>query len=306
MVRATAAGRYRAMLDMGFDQVLVPPARRRLQVVPPHPREQGLPIAELVDATNYGRKQHGLGRVLPAAPPLPARAAPVRAEVYDAAVEHYRRMEEAGFTDDDRLDAMFDSSGQLNPEYASTDFSMFKTRAELTEHVDGLYHEGLMAAVAKVRSSTLIGKVSKRWPRIELGELRSDLYQRQPDPAVVDRFAELYRTTGEDAFSPPIVSRREDGTDWLLDGQHRVLGAEQAGLTSSGATCAAASRSRRKCASAASRWARTSRARRSTRRLSGWSRSSPRASSTRRRLAATRPCGRTRATPCGATCTTAS
>ena len=234
MVRATAAGRYRAMLDMGFDKCWFPPHAGACKSCRFILENKVFSIAELVDASNYGRPQHEWVACCPLHPHCRHVPLPYVAEVYDAAVEHYRKMEEAGFTDDDRLDAMFDSSGQLNPEYTSTDFSMFKTRGDLTAHVDGLYHQGLMAAVAKVRSERLVAKISKRWPRLELGELRSDLYQRDPDPAVVDAFAELYRTTGEDAFSPPVVSRRSDGTDWLLDGQHRVLGAQKAGKTTLG------------------------------------------------------------------------
>jgi hypothetical protein len=152
--------------QMGYDRVWCPPHAGACKSCRRLIENKVFPIAQVKDATNYGRKQQDWIPCIPLHPHCRHVWLPYEPEVVEAAIEHYRKMEEAGFTDDDRLDEMFDSSGQLNPEYASTDFSMFKTRDELGDHIEQLYQGALADAVSKCRTSVLIGKVRKRFPEV--------------------------------------------------------------------------------------------------------------------------------------------
>jgi hypothetical protein len=74
-VRATAAGRYLAMEQMGYDQCWCPPHAGACKSCRRLIENKVFPIAQLKDATNYGRRQQDWIPCMPATPPLPPRAA---------------------------------------------------------------------------------------------------------------------------------------------------------------------------------------------------------------------------------------
>jgi hypothetical protein len=206
VVRANAAGRLAACEDMGYDRVWCPPhagackkCRRLLE-------NKVFRISEVRDATNFGRPAGEWVACIPLHPHCRHSWLPYEPEVYEAAIAQYQAMEAAGLTDDNTLDEIFDSSGQLKPEYADMDFTAAKTMAVA----------GLAAAVWKTTRPRRPSRVES----IDPNEIRTDLYQREVDlPKVLGMRATLAR--GE-TLPIPEVSRREDGTTWVTNGQHRI------------------------------------------------------------------------------------
>lgn len=64
---------------------------------------------------------------------------------------------------------------------------------------------------------------------LTIDELNVDgTYQRELDPGLVNRIAQHWDMA---AAGPIVVSRRHDGSMWIVNGQHRAAGAKQAGET---------------------------------------------------------------------------
>lgn len=213
--RANAAGRLAAIRNMGFDRVWCPPHIGSCKSCKRLVENQDFAISEVEHATNFGRDERDWVACLPVHPNCRHSWLPYDPEVVGAAREQYQRMEEAGLTDEDRLDEMFDSSGQLRPEYAHVDFSAAKTFDP--------YQEGLAAAVNAVAKRRTPSPPVQRF--VSIPALRSDLYQRAVDPDRVLAIVHAIRG-GQMMVDDPDhaieVSERPDGTLWIVDGQHRV------------------------------------------------------------------------------------
>lgn len=76
--------------------------------------------------------------------------------------------------------------------------------------------------------------VNEKTPRIVLIEVEiiglgvDPTYARDLDAAWVD---EIYSNWDDDLFTAPTVGHREDGTYWIIDGQHRLAAARKRGFT---------------------------------------------------------------------------
>jgi hypothetical protein len=134
--------------------------------------------------------------------------------------EQYRALQAAGL-DEDALDEMFDSSGQLDPRYEND------PRLQ-TLKTFGWHAELLAIAVHKTRMDPVdisvdisVDKTAANSEWLPVEDLRTDLYQRAPDPEKVLDMQQALRR-GED-LPRPVVHQRDDGTLWVTDGQHRVL-----------------------------------------------------------------------------------
>lgn len=83
------------------------------------------PIADVRGATNDGRARADWVPCVPLHPGCRHSWSPYDEVVYEKAQREYRAMREAGFSDR-RIDEMFDSSGQLRPEFDDVDLSPFE------------------------------------------------------------------------------------------------------------------------------------------------------------------------------------
>lgn len=225
MVRANAMGRLAAIERMGYDQVWCPPHVGACKKCKRILENRVFPLAEVRDATNFGRDPREWVACIPLHPQCRHGWLPYDPDVHAHAMEHYQRMEAAGLTDEDRLADMFDESGHLRPEYSDVDLSA----AKLLDP----YAEGLAVAVEKTcrerRGERLLPAPERRVLRLD--DLRSDLYQRALDPDKVLAIAlDLQRGRKTVADLGDVeVSEREDGTQWVTDGQHRVEALKLAG-----------------------------------------------------------------------------
>jgi hypothetical protein len=113
MVRANAMGRLRACQEMGFDQVWVPPHVGACKSCKRLLENQVFQVSDLLEASNYGRPESEWVPTVPLHPRCRHGYLPYVPEVYEASQEHYAQLAAAGLTDEDRLDELFDSSGQL-------------------------------------------------------------------------------------------------------------------------------------------------------------------------------------------------
>ncbi len=127
MVRANAQGRLDACEQMGFDRVWAPPHVGACASCKRILENQVFPIAQVRAASNFGKPVSEWVATIPLHPQCRHAWLPYDPDVHAEAMAQYERMEAAGLTDEDRLDEMFDSSGQLRPEYAGVDFSAAKT-----------------------------------------------------------------------------------------------------------------------------------------------------------------------------------
>lgn len=220
VARASAAGRLEACAQMGYTRVWCPPHVGSCKKCRQLLEGKDFDIDKVRHATNYGRKAANWMPCIPLHPHCRHVWLPYEPEVVDEARRQHAAMREAGWTDR-KIDDLFDESGQLKPEHAGTDLSAFKGHDP--------YTHALGVAVEKASASQpLVIKGAGVRRMVLLDDLRTDLYQRQPDPTKIATFRDLYER-GKPPEKPPIVSYREDGTHWLLDGQHRVEGAKAAG-----------------------------------------------------------------------------
>jgi hypothetical protein len=142
MARANALGRLAGCQEMGFDEVWVPPHAGSCKACKRLIENKIFLAEELAKASNFGRKESEWVPCLPLHPRLCCRhtAVPWIADIYQEAQDEYKKMQETGL-DDDVLAEMFDSSGQLRPQYENdprlSEFFAGKTVRDPFQHLLG-------------------------------------------------------------------------------------------------------------------------------------------------------------------------
>lgn len=154
MARANALGRLDGAHQMGYDEVWIPPHTGACKACKALIENQVFPVDQLRDGSNFGKKRSAWEPCLPLHPRCRHTSVPWVPAVYQEAQEEYAHMRELGL-DDDTLASMFDSSGQLRPQYEGDERlrELFegKTVRDPFEHVMG-------RVVAKVRTSGQLTK----------------------------------------------------------------------------------------------------------------------------------------------------
>lgn len=142
MARANALGRLAGCQEMGFDEVWVPPHADSCNACKRLIENKVFPAELLAKSSheNWGKPER---EWIPAVPQHPrCRHIPVPwvADVYQEAQDEYKKMRESGL-DDDTLSEMFDSSGQLRPQYKDdprlAEFFAGKTVRDPFQHLLG-------------------------------------------------------------------------------------------------------------------------------------------------------------------------
>jgi hypothetical protein len=163
MARANAAGRLDAVQAMGYEKVWIPPhtgacssCRRLLE-------DKVFTIEQLRNATNYGQPVKNWVAALPLHPHCRHIPLPYLPDVVEESRRQTGLLAENGL-DDKTLDEMFDSSGQLKPEYEG-DPRLEALFEEAGKTVDPLDY-ALGKAVAKRRREEPPGLHHTSDPRI--------------------------------------------------------------------------------------------------------------------------------------------
>lgn len=217
MVRANAMGRLHAIGEMGYDQVWAPPHVGACNACKRLLENRVFALADVINASNFGKPPAEWVPCIPLHPQCRHAWLPYDPEVHGLAMEHYGRLEAAGLTDESRLAEMFDESGQLADGYTVADVDPDQILGKTMEP----FAEVLAYAIETVRK-TRRGHTPApaRKMVVPIDQLRVDLYQREEDPAKTLSMLTALRR-GEQ-LPPPKVSLRDDGTFWVMDGQHRV------------------------------------------------------------------------------------
>lgn len=114
--RANALGRYDGCERAGYDKVWIPPHAGSCEDCKRLIENRVFTIDELREATNYKRRKDEWVPALPLHPRCLHCALPWEPSIYEDAQREYEQMRSRGL-DDAALDEMFDSSGQLRPQY---------------------------------------------------------------------------------------------------------------------------------------------------------------------------------------------
>lgn len=231
MARANALGRLAGSIDMGYDEVWIPPhtgacaeCKRLL--------ENQIFLAQLLKenvAANYGKKAAQWVAALPLHPHCSHTALPYVAELYHEAQQEYSRMRELGLTDE-VLGEMFDSSGQLRPQFAGDERLrdlLGKTFSGTSTIKPDPYD--LAPIVAKLRSR---GRVSKGFfdpPQASLDPLvwESD-NELKPDvrAAIVDFWTGVLGA-GWESWAKVFITGSATSYQWGTGWAHPWLGSNQ-------------------------------------------------------------------------------
>lgn len=225
MARANALGRLEATRQMGYSEVWIPPHTGSCEACKALIENRIFPVEQLARANNYGKKRDAWEPALPLHPRCRHVATPWIPEVYAEAQDEYARMRELGL-DDDTLAQMFDSSGQLRPQYEGDRrlVALFagKVAREPFEHLLG-------EAVAKVRST---GHVSKGFfdpPQAGLDPLLwSERERLKPD--VRDAIVAFWTGVlgdGWERWGRVYVTGSATSYQWGTGWQHPWLGSHQ-------------------------------------------------------------------------------
>lgn len=249
MARANAMGRLAGSIDMGYDEVWIPPHTGACQACKDLIENRVFP-AELLQknvTANYGRKAREWVPALPLHPRCRHTALPYVAELYHEAQQEYLRLQEHGLSEA-AIDEMYDSSGQLRPQFArdprlaALGKSMSASLSPKTpgntgvlaiygEDMSlpmGVYEAALATAVAKVRSD---GHVSKGFfdpPQVGLDPLIWDDLQLRPDvrAAILDFWTGVLGT-GWQAWAKVFITGSATSYQWGTGWQHPWLGSSQ-------------------------------------------------------------------------------
>jgi hypothetical protein len=177
MARANALGRLDGCVQMGYDEVWVPPHAGACAACKELIENRVFLASILKTNSNYGKKRAEWVPCIPLHPRCSHAALPYVEELYQEAQEQYAHMRDTGL-DDEALSEMFDTSGQLRPQYAHNErleaFFAGKTIRDPFDHMLG-------HVVEKVRST---GRVSKGFfdpPQVGLDPLVWEDKQLKPD-----------------------------------------------------------------------------------------------------------------------------
>lgn len=224
MARANALGRLDGCRDMGFEEVWIPPHTGSCEACKALIENKIFLASTLKDATNYGRKRSDWVACLPLHPRCRHTAVPYVAELYHEAQQEHTHMRELGL-DDETLSEMFDSSGQLRPQYEDDprleELFAGKTVGDPFEHM-------LSQAVEKVRSG---GHVSKGFfdpPQASLDPLVWEGDDLKPDvrEAIVAFWTGVLGE-GWEGFAKVFITGSATSYQWGTGWAHPWLGSHQ-------------------------------------------------------------------------------
>ena len=117
MVRANAEGRLTAVKAMGYEEVWCPRHAGACEACKRLLEGQTFRLEDVQGKSNYGRAQKDWIACIPLHPHCRHVWLPAVPKVFDEAQAAYAKLEDQGL-DDETLNTMFDSSGQVKPEYA--------------------------------------------------------------------------------------------------------------------------------------------------------------------------------------------
>jgi hypothetical protein len=223
MARANAMGRLAAIDAMGYDRVWAPPHMGSCRACKRLLENQVFDLADVRDATNYGRAQRDWTACIPLHPHCRHGWLPYEPEVYAAMQDQYRELADAGL-DEAALDELFDSSGQLKPG-AEQDPRMAAWLEQTLKACDP-YAAMLGGAIEQTVTKAL---GDRTWAREQLDvvHVARGLHQRPVNPDKVLAMAAVLRRGGQ---LPPIEVRSGfNGELWVVNGQHRVWAHRLAG-----------------------------------------------------------------------------
>ncbi len=154
MARANSLGRLDGCLQMGYDEVWVPPHAGACSACKALIENRVFLASVLKTNSNYGKKRAEWVPCLPLHPRCSHAALPYVEELYQEAQEQYAHMRESGL-DDEVLSEMFDTSGQLRPQYKHDErleaFFAGKTVRDPFEHLLGQEGTNDSVRVARVQ-----------------------------------------------------------------------------------------------------------------------------------------------------------
>jgi hypothetical protein len=219
MARANVMGRLAGCRDMGYGEVWVPPHTGACAACKRLIENQVFAVDVLEQASheNWGRKQSEWVPALPQHPRCRHTAVPWVPEVYEEAQQEYAYMRETGLTDE-ALAEMFDSSGQLRPQYADDPrLAAYKTPEQVLSNV-----------VAKVRSTGHISKGFFDPPQVGLDPLIWEGERLKTDvrDAIV-RFWTGVLGDGWQSWAKVFITGSATSYQWGTGWQHPWLGSHQ-------------------------------------------------------------------------------
>jgi hypothetical protein len=224
MARANALGRLDGSLQMGYDEVWIPPHTGACEACKALIENRVFPIEQLRAGSNFGKKRSDWEPCLPLHPRCRHTSVPWVPAVYQEAQDEYAHMRELGL-DDDTLAAMFDSSGQLRPQYDGDDrlAALFagKTIGDPFEHILG-------QVVRKVRSSGTVTKGFFDPPQAGLDPLIWQNEQLKPDvrDAIIDFWTGVLGAGWRD-WAHVYITGSATSYQWGTGWQHPWLGSHQ-------------------------------------------------------------------------------
>lgn len=223
MARANALGRLDGAAQMGHDEVWIPPHTGACAECKRLIENKVFPV-ELLKANahaNWGKKARDWLPCLPLHPRCRHTAVPYIAELYHEAQQEHARMRELGLTDD-VLAEMYDSSGQLRPQFSDD--------PRLREYLGKTTHApyDLAPVVAKVRSSGHIAKGFFDPPQVGLDPLVWDGDELRPDVRdAILRFWTGVLGDGWEAWAKVFITGSATSFQWGTGWAHPWLGSNQ-------------------------------------------------------------------------------
>lgn len=224
---ANALGRLDGSRDMGFDEVWIPPHVGACKECKRLIENRVFPIDQLRDARaqNFGKPARLWVPALPQHPWCRHTGVPWVPEVYQEAQDEYARMREFDL-DDDTLNEMFDSSGQLRPQYEHDErlvgFFAGKAMRDPYEHLLG-------ETIGKIRGRGIT--VSKGFfdaPHASLDPLIWEDEKLKPGvhQAIVDFWAGVLGD-GWQAWARVFITGSATSYQWGTGWNHPWLGSHQ-------------------------------------------------------------------------------
>lgn len=200
-IRANAEGRLAACVQQGYDQVWAPPHMGACRKCKRILENKPFRIEDVRGVSNFGKPQSAWVACIPLHPNCRHAWVPYIPEVFEETMRQVALQEEMGLTEE-RLDEMFDDSGQLKPEYQdAVDWSAFKTLDP--------YEHALATAIEKVNGGrSAISVVKQLGADVTKGYF--DNGQSELDPLL---------WTSNDQLRPEV---REKVQSWAL----RALGSD--------------------------------------------------------------------------------
>lgn len=231
MARANALGRLQGSQQMGYDEVWVPPHTGACEACKDL-IENRIFLAQLLKdniTANYGKKAREWVAALPLHPRCRHTAVPYVAELYHEAQEEYARIRELGLTDE-ALAEMYDSSGQLRPQFNDDPRlkELFASKSIGVSQGWDIHASILTNVVAKVRSDGHISKGFFDPPQVGLDPLVWEGDELKPDvrDAIVSFWTGVLGD-GWQSWAKVFITGSATSYQWGTGWQHPWLGSSQ-------------------------------------------------------------------------------